>query len=169
MAAPRLAQLDGLSIDQDLEFQRRSWRIQRIGRGLICLLGRAFWLGLVGGGWPAVPTLAGPGLEVLHPRFLRLQAPEEIVVRLTGGRPGGPAVELWVDESLPEFLEFTEITPAPVSQAVRDGRPTFRFEVAGDAPAVIRLRVNPRGWGLRSGRLGLVGGPSVELKQFVYP
>ena len=169
MAAPRLTQLDGLSIDQDLEFQRRSWRIQRIGRGVIGLLLLAGLLGLFGRGWLARSTLAAPGLEVRHPRFLRLQSPEEIVVRLTDRRPDKSTVELWVDESLPEFLEFTEITPAPVSQGVRDGRPTFRFEVGGDAPAVIRLRVNPRGWGSRSGRLGLVGGPSVELKQLVYP
>ena len=168
-AAPHLSQVGDLVIDQDLDFQRRSWRMQRIGQILIGLFVLGGLLGLFGRGWLSQREVEEGPLRVEHPRFLRLEAPDSLTVRITpNGDASGP-VELWLDDSLAELFEIREISPAPVAQSVRDGRPTYRFDLTGDAPANIRFRFVPRGWGWRPARIGLADGPEVELKQFVYP
>jgi hypothetical protein len=169
-AAPRLFQVDSLTIDEDLEFQRRSWRAQRIGQSLVALFVLGGLLGVFGRGWLAEREASAPGITVNYPGFLRLQAPAEITVRLALDPSARErAVELWLDDAIAERFEFTEIMPEPESRRLQDGRPVHRFTVRGDSAATIRLRVNPRHCGWSRARLGLVGGPEVELRQLIYP
>lgn len=168
-AAPRLSQVGDLVIDQDLEFQRRSWRIQRIGQCFVGLFVLGGLLGLFGKGWLARRELAQGPLRVEHPRFLRLQTPDSLTVRITPDGGAAVPLELWMDDPLAELFEIAEISPAPTAQSVRDGRLIYRFDLSGAPPATIRFRIRPRDWGWRRARLGLVGGPEVELKQLVYP
>lgn len=169
-AAPRVSQFGGLEIEEDLQFQRRSWRAQRIGQWLVALFVLGGLLGVFGHGWLAEREAGAGGLTARYPGFLRRQTPSEITLRLAPD----PAVrervvELWMDDALAERFEFTEIMPEPESRRLQDGRPVHRFTVNGFTAATIRLRMNSRDWGWSRARLGLVGGPEVELRQLIYP
>jgi hypothetical protein len=87
---------DGLQITEDLDFQHRIWKLQRIGWAVMVLLILAAVLGLFGRGIlsRAVVTDAQGQLSVEYSRFARFQAPVELVVRIQHAADEAPS--FWI-------------------------------------------------------------------------
>jgi hypothetical protein len=63
-----------LQIDEDLAFQRREWKIQRVGWGAMALVIIAALLGVFGTGPLSNATLEREGLRLEYERFCRFAA-----------------------------------------------------------------------------------------------
>jgi len=155
-----------LQIDQDLEFERRQWAAQNVAYGLWALLLAAAIAGLLGQGPASKAVARTPGgvLTVDYERFVRAQA--ECVLRVTvASAPGQARPALWIDSGYLGHVRLCDVFPAPA--AVRQGaRAVFTFD-RGTQEVKLRTRVEK--FGVLTGRLGLVGGPAVDLWQLSYP
>ena len=166
----RVKRVGSLQIEQDLEHQRRAWKWRRIGWTLIAVVLLAALAGLFGPPGPLSHATAGePGsaLWVEHPRFLRMSHPAAMRVHL---RTADPAPRLWLDERLLGSLDVDHLIPQAESATAAPGRVVFEFATQPAAgTAVVLLAIEATGPGLVDGRMGLVGGPEVRVRQLVYP
>ena len=130
-----------LEIDQDIEFQRRSWRVQRIGWiAMVILVG----LGLVGGlgsGPLSRQVLVVPGvLHLDYKRLTRYQSPEKLIVRLQSAAISGREVGLWIDREYLDASKVETVTPPPIHVESSADRLVYFFRLARPVePATIRL------------------------------
>src|SRR5690606_3398725 len=108
--APPIRQ-DGLQLEEHRAFQERYWTLERIAWLRFALLLLAALLGLACAGGPLSRTttaLAGGSVE--HPRVLRLEAADEIVVRFA---PGGTEQVLTLPTAFARALQIEQIHPEP--------------------------------------------------------
>jgi hypothetical protein len=158
-----------VQVPEDLDFQRKGWKIQRIGWVCMALLILAGGLGAAGQGplaKRAVATSDG-GLTVRYERFIRLEAPSTLELRIA---PGVEEPALWVSAGYLERIRIRSITPAPREERLGADRHVFLF--AGTAPAAggaISVQIEPHSVGSLVGEAGIVGGQSVGFRQLVLP
>ncbi len=160
---------DGLQIDQDLEFQRREWKVQRVGWGLLTAFVVAAAAGLFGGG-PLSHARVGDrsSLEVEYERFTRVGAQTRLVVHGTpaAGRP----VELVFDRDYFEGLRIDRITPEPQTIVVGHQVVTLRFDgdIARSGGYSVLFDVEPLKGGRRRATIAAGNGAPLAWRQFAY-
>jgi hypothetical protein len=169
-APTRLPRVGDAQVDQDLAFERREWRVQRVAWVAMLLVALAALAGLLGPGPLSGTSSPAPdGSFVVHrQRFGRAQAPDDVTVDVAPGT--GPRVRLWVDRAWLEAVDLDGVVPAPAR--VLGGRDRVVFEIRRAAPGTataVRFRFAPRAAGVLRGRVGRVGGPAVAFAQLVYP
>ena len=175
MTSPEIKLVGGtLEVDEDLAFQRRQWRVQRIARVVMLVLVLAALAGLLGPGPLSGTSTADPtgALTVEYNRFERTSRQTELRVRVAPGQVRDGAVRLWVDAAHARELRLLSAMPPPAAAEVRADRQVYTFAAAAaaaDAPVEVTIRYEHQAAGRARGRVGVVGGPAVEVNQFVYP
>jgi hypothetical protein len=162
-----------LDIAQDLEFQRRQWRFERLGAlALAAVLGAAA-LGLFGPGVfnRARVTAARGALVVQHPRFARMQAPLHLRVEV---RPDALAtdrdVRIWLSADYLARLTVQQVTPEPEDVELGASGITYVFAWDGSpGTAVLSFDLEARGPGAIRGAIGTSAEDAVALGHFIYP
>lgn len=158
-----------IELAEDLGFQERMWRAQRISWVIMGLLALAALLGLFGGGPLAGASAGGRGDPVSvagYERFVRLGSPTALRVRLDPP-PGRGEVRLWVGGRYLEGVRLQRITPEPAGARVDSGGVLYTFRTSG-GPAVVTFDLEPDRAGLAEGTLRS-GGGRVTFRQLVYP
>lgn len=161
-----------LELDQDLGFQRREWAAQRIGWVVMALVALAALLGLTGEGPFASAAVGNPGdtLHVTYDRFERLLSPATLAAEIAGAAVAGETVEFWVDRAYLEGVEVQEVVPEPEEVRAGSDRLTYVFAVEEPGqPLTVTFDLRHTGFGWKSARAGLAGGPEVAFGQLVYP
>lgn len=159
-----------LEISQDLAFQQREWRVQRLLWAVLALLLGLGLVGVFGSGPVAHATAEAPGLAVAYERIARKRAPHELrfVVDPSALPAGGMA--LWIDAALLDKLDIQRITPEPDAERAGPDRVVFAIDVADAAgPVEVVIDVEPSEPGGFAGRAGIVDGPEVGMSGFVLP
>jgi hypothetical protein len=153
-----------LQIDEDLNFQRREWKIQRVAWVAMALLIIAALLGVFGTGPLSSATIEREGLRLEHERFCRWQRGTDL--RFTIGGTGDPVLLLLGSEYL-DRVKIERITPEPGKvEAVSDGV-VFQFFLQG--PAAVTFHLTPKKFGLVSGKARLDQAAPITFTQFIYP
>ena len=161
-----------IEVDQDLDFQRRDWRAQRIGRIVmlaivVAALGGAFGDGPLSS---ASAHSSNGHLQVDYERIARHSASLPLRVHVGPHAPGDSVVDLWIDEDYMHGLVVRDISPAPVQTRAGDRRLIYRFHLADPSRAAdVVFQVDAQKLWSRRGAIGLVNGDSVPLRQFVLP
>ena len=170
MSIRRIGDLD---IAEDLDFQRRTWTVERIGWLVILFVVVAAVLGLCGSAGPLNKAAAGERddlLSVSYARFARHGAGTVLEVRVAPEAARQGEVRLWIEEGLFEVMELTQVAPEPEEVVLEPGRLVFVFPAADAAgPLTISFDLEPTHYWRHTARLGLPDGPSVRVRQFVYP
>jgi hypothetical protein len=158
-----------LQIEEDDSFQRREWRMERIGWVCLALFVIAAVAGVFGDG-PLSSTRASDAsgtLTVSYDRFVRASAVTELVIR-SPQVIATDEIALWIEHSYLRDVEVASILPEPVRVEQRGGQIFFVFSAArATAPGEYVFRLKP----LRAGRLvGTIGitESGVEVRQFAY-
>ena len=160
-----------LEIETDPVFQRRDWRAQRIGWWILIIALIAALAGVFGKG-PLADTRVRTSdgrLEIAYDRIARHGADLKwrMVIEPTSG---DSVVDLWVSADLLAGMMIKRIEPQPVEESAARDRAAFRFRIAGAARAApIVFHTAPIDLGSRSGWVGVGGGDSVRIRQFVLP
>jgi hypothetical protein len=161
-----------LEITQDLEFQRRDWRAQRIGWGIMLLLIVAAIAGVFGHGPVAkhrVRTLDGR-LEVQYDRIIRHASEIPLRLRILPAPVRDTLVEVWISNAFIRGLIIERIEPEPLEEHVAEDGLLYRFRVADPSrPSDIVFHVEPDQLWRRRGAIGLVAGDTVRFTQYVLP
>jgi hypothetical protein len=166
-------QREGFEIDEDMEFERRSWRWQRVGWAVMTLVMLAALLGLFGTGWLDSAVAGQPGSQMWleYDRFGRAQAEtSRLQIHLGPGAGANGKVRIWINREYLDGMQVTNLTPEPESVEAGPDRFTYVFNApAASQPAVVIFRLEPDKIGRLNGQVGLEGGASLGFKQFIYP
>jgi hypothetical protein len=169
MTAHRVGDLE---IQQDIDFQQREWRIQRVAWiVMFCILVAAV-VGLFGHGPTASATRtdAGGRLQIDYDRFDRIHAPTRFRIRLGAGTAVNGEVRLWVARTYLDRVDVRSIVPEPESTEAGADRVIFVFGTDDpDRPAVVTFHFEHDRIGLARGEVGLIDGPTIAFRQVVYP
>lgn len=169
MGTPRHADIE---VDEDMGFQRRSWRVQRVGRVFVFLFVAAALSGLFGGGGVAQTEAhsSDGALAVEYRRFARNHADAELTVRVQPRVAAGDTVRVWLSRPLLQAMDVERVTPAPVRSTAGGERVSFEFAATPDGgPVEILFHCRTREPGPARGRVGVDGAGDVEIRQFVFP
>jgi hypothetical protein len=161
-----------LELDQDLIYQNREWRVERIGWIILALLVLAALLGILGKG-PLSKAIAGSQdgpLWVEYQRFVRHRSPTELIVRIEADAAQEGRIHLQLNQEFVQKAQIQRIDPEPDQEQVAMDRITYVFQVGeGAAPVQVIYRLEMQSFGLLSTPIGIVDGPEVSINQFVYP
>lgn len=158
-----------LEIDQDMPFQERMWRAQRVGWAIMALLLVAALLGAFGTGLLSRATAESGPLQVQYDRFVRFESPAQLEVRVAPGAAGDD-VRVTLSHEYLRHLLVEHITPQPEQVLDGGGRLTYVFALAGAGePAEITFHLRPERPGLLHAQVGLTDGQPTSFTQFVYP
>jgi hypothetical protein len=161
-----------LELPQDPVFQRREWRIQR--------LGWVIWAGIVAA---AIAGLLGPGplskreaasvdgrLRVRYERFAHHHHPMLLEVALRPENETQDKLRVHLSQLLLDRIELRRIEPEPIARELDSSGAWYEFRCTPgvlSAKVVFHYECNAMGPG--DGELRLAGSDPVLLKQFVYP
>lgn len=161
-----------LEIEQDHDFQRLSWRMQRVGWIILALVLLAGLLGLFGSGPLAHATVGAPGspLRLEYDRFGRIDAPSTLtaLVRPSTRRPGEAILHL--DRGFTDFFQIERMQPTPDRTEAGADHSVYVFRATGSpGPVRVTFRLRPDQPGLLTGRVRQDGGSWLTFHQLVYP
>jgi hypothetical protein len=160
----------GLDLDQDLGFERRSGRIQRVGWATIAALIAAALLGLFGTGVLSRTVVTSGPLQLAYDRFGRVNAPGTMDVDLPGRVGVDGSVMLWLDRAFVDRTRIESVTPQPTLQTWGPDRLVFMFPAGASSERFrVNLRITPQHVGLVQSRLGSHDGSALRFWLFIYP
>ena len=122
-----------IDIEQDLPFQYRQWRMERLGQVLIACCIMAALLGLFGHSplsTAARQTVDGR-LSIHYDRFARNETNTDLLVTLNRTRMADGIVRLWLDQDYLDAFKVTAVSPVPIRGEARDGARAFVFQTDG--------------------------------------
>ena len=157
-------------IDEDMPFQRRQWRVERIGWVLMTVLIVGALAGLCGGGGPLATTTtasADGGLRIKHERFARQLA--STVLEITAQRANERSLQVQISKSYLNAMAVQSITPEPDSMTSANGAAVLTFARAPAGEAKIRLKLEPHTAGTLEGWAVVDQGARVQFKHFIFP
>ena len=166
MPGPAPPVVNGLQIDQALDFQRRFGRVQRVAWRLLALVPVAAVAGLFGGGLFSEVT-AGSGRDlakVTYERFGRLTADTTLEVELA--RPSR-STDVTISRSFLDRYDTSAVRPEPVRVTTLEDAVVYTFAAAPAGRATFFLQ--PDAVGSSSGTVTVSGGTPIHIKQLVYP
>lgn len=168
----RTKKVGDLQINEDMEFQRRSWIVQRIGWVIFTLVILLALLGLFGEG-PLSDAQAGSkegALWLEYPRFERFQNEFRIKVHAKEGTPTEGEIMIQLDRNYMENVEVNSISPTPDREIKDEDWITYVFRTnGGSSPFTAYFYVTPRKAGPLSGTFQLRNGNPAGFSQFIYP
>jgi len=160
-----------LDVEEDMAFQRRNWRAERIGWAAMAAIVIAAALGLFASGplsWATAQTSDG-SLVVEYDRFMRKTSPVTVKVKVAASAATAEGLTFDIDEGFADAFRITEIRPQPAqSIATADGM-RFRFATAPNAPATIYFHLSPEKIGVLRAGVGLGGRERLALTTVIYP
>lgn len=163
-ANPRV---DAPDFGQDLALQRREWAVQRAGWVVIAAM-----LGLLGDGPLSRTRIASDdgSLRLEFDRFARVGATTLLRLHFHPAVDPEGRYRIWLDGEYQEATRVREVSPPPERAEDDRGRVVYVFRsFEPERWTEVTFYVHPRRPGLRPGRVGLVGGASVDFRQFIYP
>lgn len=156
-------------IDDDVAFQHRVWRFERIGWFIMGLIILAALLGYAGHGLYSGAEEGDDRLRIEYPRFTRHLSPAQMKIHVGADAVEGGAVTLLLNEDFADSFEIDNVVPMPAQWQAGAGGVRMRIPMRGDAPGVVRIYMTPQGFGPVSTQVGIDGAPALELWQFIYP
>ena len=166
MPGPAPPVVNGLQIDEALDFQERFHAVQRVAWWVLALVPIAAVAGLFGGGLFLETTAGGPasGGTVSYDRFARMTADTQFEIRLA--RADGPTA-VTISRALLDRYQVGEIRPEPVRVVTRPDHIDYTFAASAGGKAL--FEVQPDSAGSSSGTVTVAGGAPVRVHQFVFP
>lgn len=159
-----------VAIGEDLAFQRRWWRFERIVWILFVLIIVLDLAGAFGRGPLANAEAHGPAkvLDVQYERIERSGTPSMMTVTIDSHAFRDGHANLFLSDSAVSGLGLRRVIPAPESTSVGKDRLTYQFP-AGESAAVVRFEFEPAGAGLYTLGIGVPDVASLHFRVAVVP
>lgn len=162
------ARVGDLEIGQDLNWQRRSWFVNRVGWIVIFLFLVVAAMGVFGGDGPFREAHAGEQGSLEYDRFTRLGSPTELNVRPTAASLDQGKVVVGISSDYLADFNVDTITPDPDSVRTQAGEVIYTF-LAGQPIGQIAFSLEPRESGIQKAAVRVGTTEPVEFTQVVYP
>jgi hypothetical protein len=166
------APTDELHVSADLAYQQRTWRVQRVSWVVMLGILAAAALGVFGSGALSTATEGSKadGLWVEYDRFVRRQAPSELIVHLDRKQITGEQVHVVLRGGYPRSMQVESVLPQPSGGGPSADGAVLRFDVNGHTGQLqIVFHFKLATLGPVRGEVGVQGGPTVKITHWVYP
>jgi hypothetical protein len=167
-----MARIGELEVGQDLQFEKRWWKIERAGWAAIALVLLAALLGFLGPGPLSKKTAGdrnGP-LWLEYHRFERYQAPVELRLNVGPGAAKDKQVGLWINQEYIDAIQIDHVDPEPESVELANQRFVYTFKASElSAAGKIVFHFKPTTFGKTPAQIGLVNGAELRFTHFFYP
>jgi hypothetical protein len=161
-----------LEINQDLDVQRKTWVVQRLGWVSMALIILTALVGMFGSG-PLARTEVQDDRQTFrlsYDRFGRYEAEAVLQIALTPEATTNGRVTVEVDQTYWTGHVVEHITPEPLFSRVGIDGFLYTFETHPPAtPAVIVFRLRPKYLGSLEGRIRVNGDGLLHFHQFMFP
>ena len=159
-----------VAIGEDLAFQRRWWRFERVIWGFFCLLLICDVVGLFGRGWLAKAQAADPSRTFLldYERTERASTPSIMTIHFYPSAIREGKVQLFVSEDLIKTLGAQRISPQPEMSVIGNGGITYSFP-ATQTPAIAEIQLQPSFPGIHHFSIQTPGNQAVRATVLVVP
>lgn len=163
---------EGPDLNQDLPFQHRTWRIQRIAWGVIALILLCAVLGLFGHGPLSRTTARDPSLPLSldYERFGRYQSALTLRVHVHETPTDQDTVRIWFSRDYLSKIEIKQILPEPVGAETSPTGMIYQFRLAQpEQRSDVIVSVEMEATGFIEGRIGLDESHALTFRQWIYP
>jgi hypothetical protein len=159
-----------LAVGDDLHFQRRWWRFERLIWVLFLGIVIADLLGCFGRGYFAnAEAKSSDGMVDIHyQRVERFSTPSILSVQFGPNAAHNGHVKLWVSDSLLNALGNQRVIPEPSSSVLDSGGILYTF-ASSSHPSSVEFALEPATFGLFPLTLQVPGSSPVNLKIWVMP
>ncbi len=163
---------DDIELGCDLTFERRWWRIQRIGWVILTLLILGGVIGIFGHGplSEATASSSGSQVEVHYDRLARRETPAMLQLRLDKAAIASGEVRIRMNHTLLDHMQLKQIIPEPLAtEPLADGaRFIFRTDPTRDSALIVFLS-SPTQPGFAESEVVVEGAEPVRFHQFIFP
>jgi len=156
----------GLQVNEDMDFQRLEWRIERIGWIILALVISAALLGLLGNGPLSASVKTAGTVEVKYDRFLHRNAPCLYRIHL---KPRDADTAIHVNREFLDSVKLDQIVPQPSEVELAADGILLHFETRAPAAGVVTIPFEPQAAGLLHFRIRVGSERPIGLTQIVYP
>lgn len=153
-----------IATDEDVNFQRRMWAVQRLGWVLIGIVVVAALFGTFGTGPLSRASAQAGALRIEYERFARLAQSTRIRVSFTASEIDP---QLALSRRYLESVLIQNITPEPAHVAAAGEWIFYRFAVRG--PLAVTFSIKPEHFGRITGAAHIPNERAIVFHQFVYP
>jgi len=163
---------DVVDVEQDTSFVDKWLRRQKYAWMAVGLLLVVTFTGLLGRGPLAKKTVsAGPGqLEVTYERVLHYKTPAVIEVHLPQYALQSARVRVLLEGAVAHSAAFQQVIPQPFSaDPLPDGIVAEVPITSASQDGRMMIFQQPSAVGPITSRIGLEGGPSLKIEQFILP
>jgi hypothetical protein len=159
-----------LAVGEDLEFQRKWWRFERIAWSLLTLILVLDLLGAFGRGYLAKATAhtKDGSMMVEYERVERYKTPSILTVHFGPAAVENGKVLLWTSDSLVKDLGAQRVIPQPLVSVIGEAGMQYTFD-ATRLPASVEFALEPGKVGLQHLTLRVPGSEDLKLNVFVMP
>ena len=157
--------------DEDLRFQRRQWRVERIGWATMTVIIVAALAGFFGDGpLSRVTSMTSDGaIRVRYERFVRFSAPTTLEIHVAPSASGRP-IHLRVSANYLSDMTPRSIAPHVSATSLADQDYVFSFNhLPSTVESKVELQLEPKAIGLVEGWVAVNDGTRLFIKQFIYP
>ncbi len=153
-----------LAVGEDLVFQRKWWRFERIVWLTFAVLVLLDVAGLFGRGPLAKEHMATPdkAMDVNYERIERFRTPSIVTIQFSPQTVRDGKIELWVNDGLIKQLGNQRVVPQPAQSALDSGGIRYTF-AATQQPNSAAFALEPSAPGLYEFTLRLPQMPGDEL------
>lgn len=161
---------NAIAVGEDLRFQERWWKFERLAWGFFVLILIADVLGAFGEGWLAKARINQPGSGMLvnYVRVARAGTPAKIEVQFGPDAVADGKIRLYASNSIVKDLGAQRVIPQPETSAVVPDGILYTFP-ATNPPGEVDFELQPGTPAIRQFRLQLIGKPIVEARVVVMP
>lgn len=161
---------DELAVGEDLEFQRRWWRAERVIWVFLAAILLLDIAGAFGRGYLARTDRTSPdgSIHAQYERVLRFGTQSKLKLDFGPAAVHDHKIQLWASESLASQLGSQQIVPQPSAGMPDQGGILYTFPV-NSLPASVIIGLQPTAAGLHSVQLRAGSAQNLELHFLVMP
>jgi len=161
---------DEVAVGEDLAFQRKWWRFEKIIWPILLAIVVVDLLGGFGRGWLAKARRSTPddAMQVDYERVARGSTPSLMTLKFEQNAIHNGQIVFYVSDSLLKPLGAQRIAPQPAMSSVGNAGITYVFP-ASKAPAMVQIQLEPSFPGLHPFTVRLEGSAPVNGTVFVMP
>lgn len=159
-----------IAVGEDLDFQRKWWRFERVVWSFFLLLLVADVLGLFGRGWLAKAQVRDTNqtLTLDYERVERASTPSIMTLHFGPAAIQNGKIQVFVSEEIIKPLGAQRISPQPEQSVIGNDGITYTF-AATHIPATAEIALSPSFPGSHHFRIQVAGGQPVEGHVVVVP
>ncbi len=159
-----------IAVGEDLAFQRRWWKFEKIIWIVLTLLLVLDVAGVFGRGPAANAHRVTPGgmMDIRYQRVERFGTPAQMTIHFSPSAIQNGAVQLWVSDQLVASLGNQLVIPEPERSQIGQGGILYTFPATADG-AIVQFSLKPSKVGVFKLQLALDHGEHTSLDIVVMP